>query len=569
MRAKYLQSLALATLAGGAVVFGSSSARAVNPLEYPDNGSASFSRGGAWLAVANEPIATHYNPAGLALQGSGFSIEQQLNFQHICYDRHGPDGAPEYANPAGTVQYLPVCNERNSFPSAIPSISMAWRVNRKLGLGLAVVPPAAYGNPDEGFPLMKLGTNTITGEQQLSPASYRYQQLNQQSLIIFPTIGVGYEVIPNLRVGAAFISGIAVVNATVAGIEHEGDLTKATDHAGQDTISTLQAKDLFVPGVILSLHWSPLPVLDVAAWGRYVSDAYTSQGNLTVVAEPYNNELSSVLPICRESDTSSCTGVSPKVATVNKYGNETFRHLRLPYPPEVRIGVRYHHLRSNAPKRAPDEALTMNAKPPVRDPLHEDLFDVELDGSYTMSASANTVEIRFVDGPGSGFANGMGVVPVAPQGQIPPNADKWNGWKDSIGFRLGGQVNVIQDKLGIRAGTWFETQSQDPKWLSISNVGATRGGFGGGIVFRQDFLDISLGYQYHWSSGLDNGGNGAMRAVVGLAESSATFPPYNTNRDPAGTSAADVTQFRSGHSVNDGRITQSAHAFTLGGTIRF
>src|SRR5262249_5340220 len=152
---------------------------------------------------------------------------------------------------------------------------------RKVGLGLAVVPPAAYGNPDEGFPLFKTGLNTNNGQQQPIPAPYRYQSLNQQSLIIFPTIGVGYEIIPNLRLGAAFISGIAVIDATVAGIEHEGEANKAADHAKEDTLSTLKAKDLFVPGAILSVLWSPLPVLDVAAWGRYVSDAYTSQGDLT------------------------------------------------------------------------------------------------------------------------------------------------------------------------------------------------------------------------------------------------------------------------------------------------
>src|SRR5689334_21463400 len=298
MRATQLQSLALATLAGGALVFGSSSARAVNPLEYPDNGSASFSRGGAWLAVANEPIATHYNPAGLAIQGSGFSVEQQLNFQHICYDRHGPNGAPEFATDTG-LQYQPVCNDRNSFPSTIPSISLAWRVNRKLGLGLAVVPPAAYGNPDNGFPIFRQGLNTNDGTTQQIPAPYRYQQLNRQSIIIFPTIGVGYEIIPNLRVGAAFISGIAVINATTAGIEHDGPGQTAT-RAQFDTISTLYAKDLFVPGAILSLHWSPLPVLDLAAWGRYVSDAYTTQGNLTVVAEPYKGDFTGPKPICRE-----------------------------------------------------------------------------------------------------------------------------------------------------------------------------------------------------------------------------------------------------------------------------
>jgi len=79
----HAKHLALAVAAAAAGVLSASAAFASNPLEYPDNGSASFSRGGAWLGVANEPIATHYNPAGLATQGSGFSVEQQLNFNTV------------------------------------------------------------------------------------------------------------------------------------------------------------------------------------------------------------------------------------------------------------------------------------------------------------------------------------------------------------------------------------------------------------------------------------------------------------------------------------------------------
>src|SRR5689334_6615364 len=122
----------LSVLTFGCTVLGANTARAVNPLEYPDNGAAQFSRGGAWLALANEPIAAHYNPAALAIQGSGLSIEQQLNFNHVCYERVGPNGTPEGPNgynvPAAQgLEYLPVCNSRASFPMAIPSVSAAFR----------------------------------------------------------------------------------------------------------------------------------------------------------------------------------------------------------------------------------------------------------------------------------------------------------------------------------------------------------------------------------------------------------------------------------------------------------
>src|ERR1044071_7062372 len=157
MRNLHAQRFVLAAAAAGAGVCAVPAAFASNPLEYPDNGSASFSRGGAWLAVGNEPIATHYNPAGLATQGSGFSVEQQLNLNTVCFDRHGPNGATESAGPG--YEYVPVCNSRGSFPSTIPSISVAWRASQKLGFGLAIVPPATYGTPDEAFPAVAPGKN--------------------------------------------------------------------------------------------------------------------------------------------------------------------------------------------------------------------------------------------------------------------------------------------------------------------------------------------------------------------------------------------------------------------------
>jgi long-chain fatty acid transport protein len=568
MRAHRKQSFAVAAVAAGVAFCASRSALASSPLEYPDNGSAQFSRAGAWLATANEPIATHYNPAALATQGSGFSIEQQLNFEHTCYDRHGPNGAPQTVSPTVPVQYEPICNDRGSFPTTIPSISLAWRVSKKLGVGISIVPPAAYGNSDQQFPVFKYALNTATGQQQLAPAPYRYQQLNQLSTILFPTIGFGYEILPKLRVGAAFISGITIINFNIAGIESQINTAKGDDIT-KDTLSYLHTKDLFVPGGILSLHWSPLTQLDVAAWGRVLADAYSTSGDLTVLAEPYAG-TSTIKPLCQQPDKATCTSAPTPVTTVNQYGNDAFRHLRFPYPPEVRLGVRFHQPRSQKEEPKYVQRVEPTDKPPVRDPLHDDVFDIELDGSYSFNASANTVEARFAEGPGSGFPNGAGVITVSPVGYIPPNADKWNGYQNSYGLRLGGQLNVIPDKLGIRAGTWYESQSVDPKWLSIAIVGGQRGGFGGGLVFRQDFIDISIGYQYHWSSGLDNGGQGAMRAVVGQLSTGGTQnQPFNTNLDPAGATAATRTQFRSAQTVNDGRMTQSAHAFTLGGTVRF
>lgn len=575
MRTPHAKHLVLAAAAASAGVLSAQTASASNPLEYPDNGAASFSRGGAWLATANEPIATHYNPAALATQGSGFSIEQQLNLNTVCYDRHGPNGAPENSGTTrfGAFEYMPVCNERESFPSTIPSISIAWRASQKLGFGIAVVPPAAYGTPDRAFPALAPGRNTgyqaCVDNQNANgldpsvcgtpveglPAPYRYMQLNQLTTILFPTIGVGYELFPNFRVGAAFISGIAVINTTVMGAINGSPGLQ--ENAQNDSLSALRTKDLFVPGAILSVHWSATSQIDIAAWGRWIDDVHSTEGELEAVLKPYTTGYTGLKPVCQQPVAGNCND-----AVYTNHANDAFRDFRFPLPPEARIGVRFHQPRTQANVIKGGDFGANGFK--SRDPLHDDVFDVEVNGSYSLNESANTIEVRFAENP-----DGTGAKDLVPNGKLPPNADKWNGYKNSIGARLGTQINVIRDRFGVRAGTWIETQSQDPKWLSVAAVGALRGGVGGGIVFRQDFIDISIGYQYHWSAGLDNNGQGAMRGVVGTGQDAdPKDPQFRTTKD-AGKSAADRTQFRTNFTVNDGSITQHAHAFTLGGTVRF
>lgn len=93
-------------------------ARASTALEYPDNGVAQFSRGGAWLATATDPIAGYYNPAALATQATGFGIGLNLAFQTICFEREGADGealgpSDGLANQGATYREVCNANKRN------------------------------------------------------------------------------------------------------------------------------------------------------------------------------------------------------------------------------------------------------------------------------------------------------------------------------------------------------------------------------------------------------------------------------------------------------------------------
>lgn len=547
----------LARLAGGlAPIAVASSAWALNPLEYADNGANQFARGGAWLATASSPIAVHYNPAALATQASSMSVNARMAYQSLCFDRVDLDpntGQPiEQNGSAPNTSYKNVCNQRDTFPMTIPSVSMVWRVSSKLGVGMAIVPPAAYAINNDAFPPTAPVTLTDpkTGEKSTvrGPAPYRFQTMDNQSTILFPTLSVGYEIKKNLRIGVGFISGIAVINVKTGSFTSiPSDATK--DLADKSGASQVIAKDYFMPGAVLSMHWSATPKLDLALWGRYVDGVRATTGYLNAETLYYQKPAyNAVAPICT-GNPNQCSTAIPNV-----YGDKDFDRFQYNYPPpEVRLGIRYHQPRDGGASIGSDLK-------PVRDPLHDDVFDIEVNGSYTWNSYANEIAVRFKED-----SAGQGAF-VAPVGHLPPIADIPTGFKDSVGVRLGGQYNVIQNKLGLMAGTWVETQSQNPRLLNISQAGPLRGGVGGGLVLRQDFIDFTFGYQYQWSAGLNNHGRGLLRAPVGADTGGGGFSTLDEPRD---IRAVDRREFRTPYVVNGGRLTQHAHAFALGTVIRF
>jgi long-chain fatty acid transport protein len=386
-------------------------------------------------------------------------------------------------------------------------------------------------------------TNQEIGVQQL-PAPYRYMQTDNQATIIFPTASVGWEVVRHLRVGAGFISGIAVITVdTAGGTANQNAEAEVGDHMTDDGFAHLQTKDMFVPGFVASAHWSVLPQLDVSVWGRWMDSVRTSSADFMLTSQIFD-KAGRQQPICADLTNVNCNQAYP-----NHYVGPTNALTSFKYtiPPEFRLGVRFHQPRTKS-------TIAWDSGREIRDPLHDDSYDVELDGSYTMNSMASNIETRFKE------KDGAGAIPVIPTGvPLPPNADRPTGFKDSYGLRIGGQWNALPDKLAIRAGGWFESQSVDPAYATIFPVGATRWGFGGGIVLRQDFIDFSIGYQRHLSAGQNNNGDGKMLIAVGTGYD---VPPFNTG-NPA------PNQFRSKHAVNGGHFTESAHAFTLGGTVHF
>lgn len=524
-----LRLLPVALLAALAPV----AAHASNALEFPDNGVAQFSRGGAWLATATDPIAAHYNPAALATMPTSFGLGMNLVFQTMCFERLGEDGQPmSYDGTQPTAPTYPrTCNLNSDKPRFVPNLAFAYRLSERLGVGLAVVPPASNGAtdwPDVVPVTVTLPNGSRTELRKAAPQ--RYLGLKSEGTILFPTLAVGYAVTDDLRLGAGFISGITILELRSASIATQQSSSNF-DVASNDSRSKINVMDLFIPGVVVGGHWSATERLDLGVWYRWI-DRISAEGDLEVRA-PYYEVSGTRRPAC--ADVGGTQGCAEDTRSTD-YGEDRAL-VEITLPMEARVGARFH-VPFPAPSRLQAESFRQDDYPD-RDPLRDDVFDLELDLTWANNSAADEVKVRFP-------ANTI-IVRGIEAGTVPGNADRPTGYRDSFGARLGGQWTAMRNKLGLRYGSWIESAAVEAEYLTVTGVPALRGGFGGGVVLRVGRVDVEVGYQHHWNAGLDNGGQGKLRAILG-------------------TGRADN---RSYHTVNGGSIEQHANVFSLGVVARF
>src|SRR6185369_1399051 len=138
--------------------------------------------------------------------------------------------------------------------------------------------------------------------------------------------------------------------------------------------------------------------------------------------------------------------------------------LKFSIPMEAKIGLRYHHARQEVEK--PSWA-TKHPDRKFRDPMSEDLFDVELDFTWANNSAVDNIELRFKKGI---------LVKGAGGGTVPENGDVPHMWKDVVGIRVGGDFVVLPNRLALRAGGFFETKGQDDAYLNLDFDVAQKGG---------------------------------------------------------------------------------------------
>jgi long-chain fatty acid transport protein len=505
-------------------------------MEFPDNGSEQEGRGGAWVARASDPLAAFYNPAGLAGQQTRLTLQANISTQNTCFARikASNDVTNDGVAPGGS--YPKVCQNPNWFPN--PQLAFTYRLNDRIGLGIAVLGPSAVGGV--------VWPDFING---YTPSPQRYLLVSSNVLLLTPSIGVGWEPIDNLRVGASFIVGTAPTIDFITSAPAEAEPMGQTQTPGtNDVRSELKAHDYFIPGFTLGTIYSPLPNLDVAGWFKYTGNI-DATGD--VVTQSYFYEHPRVDPIqYGDTSQSGCSTPQPGMPPLsNKCGSGNNAHLTVPLPMEAKIGVRYHQ---------PRDGVAQNLH--LRDPIAQDLFDVEADLTWANDSAFSAVQLRFT--PGIPANPGL-----PPSAVLPPNADIPHNFQDVFGVRLGGDFNILPDQLAVRAGGFFESQAAQAQYQNIDFDGASRFGvsLGGTYRFRLGGhpLDLMAGYGHVFFANLTNNGPNGVHALSGEQCVAGTTPQASN------TCSNGNTQYRSLWPVNLGTITSSIDVINVGASFGF
>lgn len=515
-------------------------ATASTAIESPDNGVQQTGRGGAWFVRADDPLAAYFNPAAMAFQASGVHVGAALMFQSRCFTRLGPDGkavspgssipGPGAVVPAGDKAIAPPADTCGTggglFPN--PNLAATFRITDRLAIGLAVVGPHTHGHNTwaEDLPY----TNRF-GVANTQPAPNRYMLIEADALLLFPTLSVAYAPSETLSFGAGFTWGIATASFINFAEAIRTDDRASPDNFANDIRATLKAKDMFVPGFVLSALWMPSKNLDLSAWFRWQDAFKTEAADVTLEANYW-----------------TASGVKAEKNDVTEHlGKGT---LKLNLPMEAKLGLRFHVDRKDVAARP--SWVTNHPGRLTRDPLSQELFDVELNFTWANNSAIDQLYLSFQ--PGLNVNLGSNV--SAP---LPTNANIPHYFKDVIGVRLGGDLNVIPNRLALRAGGFFETKGQNDEFLGLDFDNAEKGGVGGGATVRLGPVDISASFQHTFYGVLDNKGKGAVHALSGDEASCAVL--QNEGPNP--------TCNRSEQAINGGKLAQSLNEIGVGATMRW
>jgi hypothetical protein len=248
-----------------------------------------------------------------------------------------------------------------------------------------------------------------------------------------------------------------------------------------------------VPALTASIHVVPLDNLDVVAAFRWQDDL-NAKGDIDLTTGIFDARFKS-----------ATAGDIPITSLVNKF------------PWKLRAGVRYADRFAPRPTGTGRDEADAASPDVIHDPLQDERWDVELDVQYELNSRNDKQVVTYYEcdlpptDPNAAtqcppraniffVPESMGAMPQPlefphPSGPQDTQIEKY--WKDQVSVRLGGTYNVVPGKLGVSAGTHYETRGVNPDYMQIDFWPVSRLGLHGGVTVRVfKSVDLVLSYAH-------------------------------------------------------------------------
>jgi hypothetical protein len=229
-------------------------------------------------------------------------------------------------------------------------------------------------------------------------------------------------------------------------------------------MTKLSASDYFIPAVTIGAYAKPNERWHIGAT-FYYSQGFDGSGDITFTTNYYH------------------AGATGDEFAPYQNAPVKMKQIRVPVPWNATLAVRYAQ-----PSGASEHD----------DPMQNELWDVELDGSYIASGSMGP-SVAEVSGEFNLLfqrANGAPQMPLAVKQENLAQLSVDHHGLDAIALRLGGSWNVMPGFLQASGGAFFQSRSVRADYVSIDNYGLARLGVGIGLMMRLGPLEVIASYAH-------------------------------------------------------------------------
>lgn len=400
---------------------------------FGDNGTKALMQGGAFAGEADDLTALQYNPAGLAnMAGFNFLVDAQLLNHETAYTRQDNAGAVGPTSPTPNT----VRNTGGLF--FLPFAGVSYGINlgtRRLTVALGIYGPPSVGRyqyPIPDYTKNAAGTGYVNTPRREAPN--RYQLINNDVIILYPTLALAFQIHRRFQVGVS----VQYVYSTFSfkqTIYADAGLTKPMTMAQEDL-----------------------------AYDSQVGVAMTGRPNVTAIVgamvKPLDNlsfgaSLRPQIPVRADGKLSLQLGERATDLGSSVIGDQATLALTLPL--ELRIGLHFR----------PISRLGLN-----------------LDYVYQGWQSVNELVLTPKD-----VTLKLGSAEPKPVAEfhIPKH------WTFSNSVRFGASFDVIK-RLTLHAGAFYETGAAPSEQTGIDFLHFDRVFISGGATVRLWKLDVLLGF---------------------------------------------------------------------------